>query len=84
MKTEADTAPLKTEPQNDVVAPEPATAATGQDFNIKTDFDDGNHHLGGTGGAMQGVDHVTGGYGGTGAVSHAEDRDRPIQIKDDG
>ena len=86
MKTEPEPVPVKAEPQSDSVIPEaaPQPDEAGDDFNIKTDFDDGDNQF--AGGAMQGLDTSgqMGGYGDGGHMRHSEDRDRPIQIKDDG
>ncbi|KAK0893466.1 hypothetical protein LTR02_012821 [Friedmanniomyces endolithicus] len=62
----------------------PKDEPNGDDFNVKTEYDDGNQQYGN---AMQGVDHTgqSGGYGDGGqGRHHSEDRDRPIHIKDDG
>ncbi|KAK0954638.1 hypothetical protein LTS01_023805 [Friedmanniomyces endolithicus] len=85
-KAELEPVPIKAEPQNDSAIPDaaPKDEPNGDDFNVKTEYDDGNQQYGN---AMQGVDHTgqSGGYGDGGqGRHHSEDRDRPIHIKDDG
>lgn len=82
---------MKPEPQQDSAAPSAAAVPTdtGNDFNIstevKSEFDNGAQQEY-PGQPMQGLDMGMQNNGGYGAPQrhHSEDRDRPIQIKDDG
>ncbi|KAK5116918.1 hypothetical protein LTR62_006639 [Meristemomyces frigidus] len=85
-KTESGSAPVKVEaaPESIPQAAAPPQESNGDDFNIKTEYNDGGQQYAGQ--QMQSMDmsgHNNGGYNDA-PRHHSEDRDRPIQIKDDG
>ncbi|KAK3674550.1 hypothetical protein LTR78_005636 [Recurvomyces mirabilis] len=83
-KTDPEPAPVHVEQQSQPAHANevPQSDDNGDDFNIKTEYDGGQQYAGQ---AMQGMDMNAhnGGYSDQ-QVGHSEDRDRPIQIKDDG